>query len=523
MKILILVLMLLGTDVSRASKPAEESSEAVFRFSVSTEPNGADPTRLSSSESNYFLVNVLRGFYFVDKDGVTQPELGSCRWMSPELAKKRLRCEIKKRALWSDGQPIVARDFLDSWRRLLAPGAKGTGAALLRTVENATAIHKGSASEKSLGVTVISDRVLEIKLQESDPEFFQRLAHPALAPTRTGFTYDRAGVLKAPFSGPYRVAEWKAGGRIRLESNPRYSTIRSAKFPRPPVEILVVDDDETAVNLYREGTLTLLRRLPTHYLRRMRETGDSKMLSELVQIPVARFDYVGFGPALRESIDFRRALASALNYEELQNIYSALGIPGCPSIETKWMTEVPCHKFNLELAKSLWEKVPADLKTKRWTLHFSKLGGDDIQKGMEWMQGQWKKNLGLTIDLKSVEQGNYLQMLRENTPDLFRKGVGLERSTCLAAVEIFEKGDPENFIKLDLPEYESGLLKLRNAKNDQARRIACTEINRILVDRAEVIPLGRIHFTMLAKPRFKGWALNPLNHLDLSRLHRASN
>jgi oligopeptide transport system substrate-binding protein len=124
----------------------------------------------------------------------------------------------------------------------------------------------------------------------------------------------------------------------------------------------------------------------------------------------------------------------------------------------------------------------------------------------------------LTVDLKAVEQSVYLSELRTNPPDLFRKGVGLDRSTCLAAVEVFTKGDPENFIKLDLPAYETAVEKLKAAKTDSARKRACTEVVQILVDRAEVIPLGRIHFSILAKPTFTGWELNPLNHLDLSHL-----
>lgn len=482
-----------------AALPAKKAnlSPPIFRFSLSTEPSGADPARISNSESNYFLLNILRGLYFVDKHGVARPEIArTCFW---KRSHRHLRCELKS-AKWSDGAPIRAQDFVDSWSRLLQPNSKGIGFSLLQNVKKMTAP---------------SNQVLEVTLEENDPEFIQRLAHPALVATRTDFSYDRDHLLKAPVSGPYRVTEWKPGtseARIRLESNPFYETIQKTENLRPPVEILTIDDDETAFNLYREGTLTLLRRLPTHYLRAWK---DSK---ELVQIPVARFDYLGFGPKLRDQLEFRQALAAALNYEELRIIYSALGTPGCPGLSPEWLSQVPCHRFDVERAKQLWAKVPAELKSKRWTLHFSKLGGDDVQKGMEWMQGQWKKNLGLVVDLKAVEQGVYLAGLKTDTPDLFRKGVGLDRSTCLAAVEIFSKRDPENFIKLDLPPYEKAIQKLRAARRETARKKACTEAVQVLIDRAEVIPLGRIHFSMLAKPDFQGWDLNPLNQLDLSHL-----
>lgn len=512
---LILVLALVWTCVASAD-------EGVFRFTLSAEPNGADPARIGTSESNYFLVNVLRGLYFVDAEGFAKPELGTCHWTKKGF---KLSCEIKSTARWSDDSPVRAQDFLDSWKRLLAPGTKGTGAAVLGSVLHARKIHKGEAAADTLGVKVTSEKKLEISLESEDIEFIEKLAHPVLVATKTGSAYDRENLPKAPVTGPYRVSEWKAGGRIRLESNPKYNAIHPELLkakPRPPVEVLVIDDDETAFNLYREGTLTFLRRLPTHYLKTMRESKDAKYAKDLKQIPVARFDYLGFGPKFRSQLEFRLALALALNYEELRQIYSALGVPGCPGIEPQWMQDVPCLKFDLERAKKLWAKVPDDMKTRRLTLHFSKLGGDDIQKGMEWVQSQWKKHLGFTVDLKAVEQGVYLQMLRQDPPEIFRKGVALERSTCLAAVEIFSRGDSENFIGLDLKSYESAVEKLRRAKTEKARRAACTEVVKVLVDRAEVIPLGRIHFSLLAKPEFKGWILNPLNHLDLSHLEVVS-
>lgn len=501
---------LLDVRLAAAADKSAAQELPTFRFSLSAEPTGADPLRISSSESNYFLVNILRGLYFVDPAGVAQPEIAKLCELSKSNTK--VRCEIKKGAKWSDGQPIAAKDFVESWRRILAPTAKGLGAEILIGVKNAMAIHKGSANPDTLGVTAISESILEVTLENSDSEFIQRLAHPALVPTRTGYVYDREHATQVPVSGPYKIVSWKSGSRIRLENNPSYDTIRKSGGLRPPVEILMIDDDETALNLYREGTLTFLRRLPTHYLKSWK---DSK---ELFQIPVARFDYLGFGPALRTEPEFRQALASALNYEELRVIYAALGTPGCPGIAPQWMSTVPCVTYDLKRAQTLWEKVPNELKTKRWTLRFSRLGGDDVQKGMEWMQAQWKKNLGLTVELKAIEQSVYLSELRTDPPDLFRKGVGLDRSTCLAAVEIFTKGDSENFIRLDLPEYETAVAKLKAAKTESARKHACTEVVRILVERSEIVPLGRIHFSVLAKPTFTGWELNPLNHLDLSHL-----
>ncbi len=494
------------------SPASGEVQKPVFRFSLSTEPSHFDPARITSSESNYFIVNLLRGLYVLDGKGEVKPEIAdSCKERTP----LKFECVIRKNAKWSDGKEITAEDFVKSWGRLLQPGAKGVGVNILANVKYAFEIHKGLRPMADLGVKAKSKRQLEILLNTSDSDFLAKLAHPALSVVRSEFSYSRSEESRStPVSGPYKISDWSKSNRIRLESNAHFDSIRPGLHQaRPGVEVLIVDDDETAFNLYREGTLTFLRRLPSHYLK------DWSKSNELHQIPVVRFDYIGFGPALHDQPDLRKALALSLNYQELKVLYSALGIPGCPGISPDWMNQVPCHKFDLEKAKSHFARVSPELKNTVLKFQFSKLGGDDIQKGMEWAQAQWKKNLGFNVTLQPVEQSVFVAGLKSDPPPIFRKGVGLDRASCLAATEIFTVGDGENYIRLDSQLYHSKVRLLATSRTNSSRREYCTELVQILINDALIVPLGRIHFSLLSKPTFAGWTLTPLNQLDLSHLH----
>ncbi|MBL7688783.1 MAG: hypothetical protein JNJ49_12180, partial [Bdellovibrionaceae bacterium] len=402
---------------------------------MSTEPTGIDPASISNSESNYFVFNVMRGLYRTSANGDVIPEMAeTCRMTNS--APWITTCTIRKNALWSDGIALKAQDVVFSWRRLLSPSAKGTGVELIKSVQGAIDAHAGKIPVEQVGLRAIDTRTIEIRHSELDAEFIQKLAHPALSFVRDGFSYTRAAASKAPVLGPYVVEDWTSAQKIKLRSNPHYDS-----HPRPPVEVLVIDDDETALGLYRSGTLSLLRRLPTHYLKTW------KLSKELHYIPVARFDYIGFGPPLNEDrfVSVRQAMAQSLKYEDLKRLYEARGLPGCPGIDRRHFETVPCHEFNVAKARSL---LNSKEKPPQLLLAFSKLGGDDVQKGMEWAQAQWQQNLGLNVELRSVEQAVYIQMLKTSPPSLFRKGVGLDRDSCLAAVEIFQEGDPENYIQL---------------------------------------------------------------------------
>jgi len=168
----------------------------------------------------------------------------------------------------------------------------------------------------------------------------------------------------------------------------------------------------------------------------------------------------------------------------------------------------------------LTRKAPIELPDKPLKFGFSKMGGDDVARGAEWFQAQWKKALGINIELQAEEQISYLQTLRKNPPDIFRKGVGLERPTCLAAIEIFSRGHPENYIGLDDPVFESWLTKLKRASRETERKKLCRQTIEYLLSTHRLIPLGEMYFTLVASPKYAGWTLNSLNQLDLSQLHR---
>lgn len=154
-------------------------------------------------------------------------------------------------------------------------------------------------------------------------------------------------------------------------------------------------------------------------------------------------------------------------------------------------------------ARFFWLLVAAFAAAFRWT---------------EWMQSQWQKNLNLKIQVVLRENKVYLSEVQNNPPAIFRKGVAPDRPTCLATLETFADWSPENYIQLKDPDYQSILKKLGDAATPQDQKKFCTEGVRYIMDRHLLIPLGPIHFSVLAKKTFSGWKLNSMNQLDLAGL-----
>lgn len=475
-----------------------------FRFHLFSESHGLDPQLTSSASGNYLFHCLYRGlFSYHSRKGLVPVGASSCT-----RGEKSLTCRLRPERRWSNGEPIVAAQYVAAFRRLIDPANASPQADILFSLKNARAIWAGKKKPEELGVLAPDGHSLRFEFERDDPEFEYKLIHPALSPLPPGGYPSPAESSHLVTSGPYKITRWKAGSYIHFEPNP-YSP---SADQRPPAEAWFVDDDSAALHLYEAGRLDFLRRLTANEIPRFKKS------PEFHQIPMARFDYIGFGPELAGKKHLRRALVEAIEFPTFLKMIDTLSPPGCPSLPSRYMDKVTCRHFDPAQAKAELAREPGAGGAKTLEFHFSRMGGEDVARAAEWLQGQWKKNLGLSVRLQPEEQGVYLKHLRARPPAIFRKGVGLDRPTCLAALEIFTDSNPENYIRLQDAEFKRLVGRVKDAGTETARRRACRKAVDYLIASDRLIPLGEMFFTVLAKPRFTGWDLNELNQLDLSDL-----
>lgn len=466
----------------------------VYRLHLANEPGGLDPNKQKTTGSSYVLGNIYRNiFSFDDAKGLVPDLGGGCK----RDKKNNLTCTLKKDLKWSDGSEFTAADFVRTYKKMLDPKNTAPRADLLFKIKNAQEIYQGKASADTLGITASDKRTLKFEFADTAPDFEYNLANFQLAPTKEDLS---------AFSGPYKIKEWKKGQKIILEANSFYP---GGHPQRPLVEILFIEEDTVALQLYEKNELQFLRRLPTLFIPTFKTRKD------FYWYPVTRLDYLGFGPELKKEEDVRKALTYSLNYVELQKIFSSEGRPGCVGLPDSWFpAKAPCYDFDLK-------KVPALKNPKAYTLMFSALGGEDHKRATEWLQNQWSKNAGIKAQLEVKENKIFLQTLQQNPPAIFRKGVAPDRPTCLSALETFSPQNPENYIRLQSEEYNKILKTLAKATKTAEQKKLCLAGVDYLMKNHLLIPMGAIHFSILAKTNFVGWKLNQMNQLDLSDLHPA--
>ena len=493
-RVLIGISTLLISGISLADQ-IETSTR--FRLHLVEDPGRILPQYQSRSASQYLVGNLFDSYYRLDgKAELKNSMMKSCIWKT----NTRLVCTPEKRK-WANGQDINAEDYFEHLKRQLDKDALSSAKELFSELLNYKDYLSSKVPFSKVGLKLNKSGQIEFRITKANRDFLYNLTHPVLSPIPKIDKKDEF-LAKEYATGPYKLKEWKRGRSLLLERNSEYPI----KIPDAPlVEFFVIPEYYTALNFYEKGNLDFLRRFPLENLARFQNT------PQLVTQTLHRFDYIGFGPEVRKNKELGRSIQTSYDGAEFQRLMSSPGKVGCVSISDSLQSKLNC--LELKTNKKLSDETP------RLKLHYAKQAGENVARGMQWFQQQWKKNLNLKISLIS-EDWKYLEsQLTDNAPDLFRKGVPLSRPTCLAALEVFESNSPDNYIKLNNKKYDQIVSRMRMPKTPDSKLPSlCSDGIKLLMDSASLIPLGEMTFYMLSNGKFKGFTINKLNQLDLSRL-----
>lgn len=477
-----------------------------FKLTLLNEPHSLDPATLSGTETAYVFTNLFRGLYrYDDEKGLVSEGAKSCEWRA-----RSVRCVLNENVKWSTGEPVLAEDYVRAFRRIVDPSLKSREAGLLLSLKNAKSIIEGKLNPEKLGITALSPTQLQFDFDSEDFEFLEKLTSQVLVPLRKVTIGDDTSTYF--FNGPYQIKQWSKGRRIILEPNPHY--VRGNP-KRPNVEVLFVEEANTVLNLYDLGKISFVSYLATS------EVPVRKNRPDFFRSAFSKFDYVGFGPQLKNFPRLREALSHAADFEQLQALYEGLGIPGCPSLMDGFLARTPCIKFDPEKAKKAMESVDLTKIPKLVYTH-TKIAADDLTRGAEWYQAQWKKNIGVNVEIQARELAMFRQDLRTHPPALFRVGISLDRPTCLAALETFHSHSPDNHIKYSSREYDQVVEKLKKTKSQKVRKDLCSKGVELLLRDYALIPQGKMYYARLLNPQFKGLRINSLGQMDFSQLEYVS-
>src|SRR3990167_6875869 len=156
-----------------------------FVINVGTEPPTLDWSKATDTTSSLCLQNLMEGLvqYDWNAPGIgVKPALAESFTISPDakIYTYKLRSDVK----WTDGKPLIAQHFVDSWRRLVDPKTASEYAYFIFDVKNAHAINLGEKPTTELGAVALDDHTLQVTLEQPASYFKFVPTHPPTFPIR---------------------------------------------------------------------------------------------------------------------------------------------------------------------------------------------------------------------------------------------------------------------------------------------------------------------------------------------------
>lgn len=182
------------------------------------------------------------------------------RW---EISKdaKTYRFYLRKNAKWSNGDPLNARDFLYSWKRVLEPATAADYAYQLYYVKNAKNYNEGKLTDfNQVGLRAPDDFTLEVELDYPTPFFLDLTANAALYPVHRAtvekFGDDWIKPERFVSNGPFTLKEWRLNDHLDMVKNPHYWDIAHVHLNR--IRVIPVRQALTAFSIYEMGGADLI-------------------------------------------------------------------------------------------------------------------------------------------------------------------------------------------------------------------------------------------------------------------------
>ena len=172
------VIGLLATSCRRAETDVEKGTHLqILHKGNGQEVQDLDPHVVNSVSAFNIISSLLEGLVSEDPHYL-HPVPGVAESWDISADAKTYVFHLRHNAKWSNGDPLLAKDFIESYHRILSPAVASDVAYMLYAVENAEAFNKGKIDNfDQVGFRALDDWTLQITLANPTPYFLSLLSN----------------------------------------------------------------------------------------------------------------------------------------------------------------------------------------------------------------------------------------------------------------------------------------------------------------------------------------------------------
>ncbi len=515
--VLALAAVLAAAALAPACAPRHEDSSKDLRRGNGSEPDSLDPQLARMEAAMTILRDCYEGLVSMAPDGTPVPG-AAARWAVSEDG-RRYTFTLRPGARWSNGDPVVADDFVAAWRRLVNPATASQYALMLEPVVNAAAIVARRSPVDTLGVSAPDAATLVVELAEPSPYFLATLSHPSTfpvhRPTLAGNPKEFARPGVAVTNGAFTPVEWTIGSHILAKRNKDYWNDTATKLDA--VRYVHVADPATELTRFRAGDLDVTYTTPPGEAERLRRD----LPGQLHVAPTLGVYYYGLAldlPPFEDAPKLRQALAMAVDREVLARqvlgdgelpAYGWVppGVAGYVPQQFAWARLDPAvrvaeaKRLYAEAGYSAAKPLRIELRTSKSPLH------DRIALAVTAM---WKETLGAEATLRSEDFRVLKAAVDAREAPLFRGSWIGDYNDAYSFLQVLKGGFGINLPRYASDPYDVALAMAATADGAQRATWLAAAESQLLAD-VPLIPLYFYASKHLVAPRVQGWYDNVMN------------
>ena len=495
-----------------------DTAPLILRRGLGGQPGSLDPQRAEDAFSFDVLRDLYEGLTTSSPSGEVLPAAAES-W-SVDEAGTHYSFKLRRNARWSNGDPVLARQFVTALRRAVDPATASGGADLLRSIENAPAILKGELPADKLAVRAADDLQLEITLSQPVPYFPDILTNTVASPVHDTSLTETGGFSKGGATvsnGPYSLAEVVPGASLRLVRNAFYWDSGAVKFDEVRFEL--VPDENSEFTRYRAGELDVTNNVPEQRFEELAKEPDSGLQHRAA---LATF-YFSFNtdqgplnkkPALREALSLaidREAITTSITRAGQVPAYSLVpeGVWNYTPATYEWLNSQPTARR--AKARSLYSAAGYSA-TKPLHLRMLYNENDLIQKVCVAIAAMWKQELGVETELVQMEFRAYLAARADPAQwDIVRVGWSADYNDASSFLDTMTDGSPQNFGRWSNAQYAQLLADAAVETDVARRRQLLQQAERLMLNDYPLLPVYFYVTRRLVQPHISAPPINPMN------------
>lgn len=407
---------------------------------------GMEPTGLNTLTSTYAIEfslfkHMYENLVTLDDDDNTVP--GAAESWDYDEDTLTYTFHLRKDGVWTNGDPVTAKDFEFAWSQALNPDVASDYAYFLYFIKNAEKYFNGEVAWDEVGVKVVDDYTLEVTMEQPTPYALFLFSFGTLAPINQRF-YEAVGAdlysTEAQYfctNGPFALTEWSHNDKIVMQKNDAWHGAADVEVEE--IDWKIITDANAALSSFLAGDLDMVG-LGTGELIKQAEAAGATIQS--YTDGNSFYIYFNNNDQYLSNVNLRRALFNAIDEQkEIDTVWqndnepmTSFTAPGVSATDGTSFAgkvgELYAPSRDQEKAKEYLATALSELgcTVDELSAHLSIDCGDSATSIAEasFYQEQWRQVLGIEVTVNSMitkqgsqnrKTGNYVMSITGWGPD----------------------------------------------------------------------------------------------------------